>query len=190
LFGKHSSIENEFLYRVIGAHEAGHVVMFSRFGVVAEASPTFDFEGEIVGGVTEAKSWTKPLTDFQTSAVGWGGFLAEYLRGFVLARLEGVPALSERTIGEWARFMRDAWVWKNETDRKWIDSHADIERTARSALTALASPYGSSLLHKESERLICAFRQAHVQVMAAKRASIFQPHEAASKTAESLAAPA
>jgi hypothetical protein len=154
-----SPLASERLYRIFAAHEAGHVVMYQRFGVDADVSFQFDDLGEMAGAMVTPH---RPLDRLSDACVGWGGLMGEYLTGHVLLHVPGLPALTEKTVTAWAI---GVWPSLNEYDKRMIVFSPDSEKARRLTFDVLSSPYGSSRLWDQAQRLVKIIRQEHAAAL-------------------------
>lgn len=149
------------LYRVFAGHESGHVVMYRRFGVESDVLFEFDDLGELAGARVIGFG---TLGRLQDACVGWGGIMAEYLSGFILHDVHGVPDLTVRTFEAWAALV---WPTVNDFDKRLILLSGDSVKAGRLAIAALASPFGGNLLFEQTQRLVKLIQQEHAAAMKA-----------------------
>jgi hypothetical protein len=157
-----SCVDHEFLYRVFALHESGHLVIFHRFGVEADARLELTAEGDLLGAVTVGEQ--QRLTTFDRACVGWAGIMAEYLLGYVLRPSREIPDLTVSSVREWGWAVRAASGLLSGEDRLLIALYRDSVKAAQFTFDALSGPIGSSLLYQQFEALVESFRKEHAAV--------------------------
>lgn len=156
-----SAIELEMFYRGAAAHEAGHLVMFSRFGVSAEAHLQMNVGGEIAGGIVVPEAGR--LTALQSGAVGWAGIVGEYLLDHVVKPRPEIPALTARSLAQWHGAIWESFRHSllSYEDRSMIFPDVNNFQAAALAFRVLSSPAGSGRLYVTFRRLTESFRREH-----------------------------
>jgi len=155
-----SAVQRQAYLRQLAFHEAGHIVLWSAFGVPADAELSFDAADEVICAMAFPTVPAR-LSPSQDASVSWAGIMAEHLPGFCLEPSPSVPGLQRsEAVAEFSRYvLANRWWMLSPTDRTSILGAPDIVRAATWTFLALTSPIGSSLLNKWSRKLLEAMRR-------------------------------